>query len=369
MPNEMHRDAAGGSGPGQRRIVFALVVLLLGLVALWAGSAGTRRPGGSAPELEDGSKEGGALPVERTAFAMGTYVRLVIAGQQAAETVQACLDELERLEEVFDRFQPDSELSRLNARAGAGWVAVSDELFVALQVALEVAEKSDGAYDPTVAPLVDTWGFREEDGRIPDHAPPPSAGIASAIAKVDYRQVQVDNERRRVLLPAGMELDLGGVAKGYALDRLAGVAGELGVESALMDLGGNIRVLGDRPAGGPWRIAVRHPRGSGRIYAVLPVSGKAVATSGDYQRYFTWKGRRYSHILDPRTGHPAASLTSVTVIAPSGALSDALSTAAFVLGPKAGKAFLESIPGVEGLFVDAKLRMTVTRGLEGIVER
>lgn len=327
------------------------------------------RGGSSTSESVSGPLEGGAVAMERTAFAMGTYVRLHIAGPQPEEIAQACLDELVRLEKVFDRFQSDSELSRLNAQAGTGWVDVSVDLLRAVEVSLELAEKSGGAFDITIAPLVDEWGFREREGRIPDHAPPSVSKITSALRRVDYRRVEIDSIAGRVKLPSGMQLDLGAVAKGYALDRLASLMVARGMQTALIDLGGNIRVLGERAAGRPWRIAIRHPRKAGEIYAAVPVTDKAVATSGDYQRFFTWKGRRYSHILDPRSGHPATELVSVTVIAPTGALSDALSTAAFALGPQEGKALLESIPGVEGILLDRKLRMTVTQGLVGLVDR
>ncbi|NLN19220.1 MAG: FAD:protein FMN transferase [Firmicutes bacterium] len=316
------------------------------------------------PGLRTGRRT--VAPVERHGFAMGTYVRFVIYDQKGGEVVDSCLAELARLESVFDRFLSESEISRLNARAGAGWLEVSEDLFRVLEVALDVAERSGGALDPSVAPLVDLWGFGEQDGQIPEYPPPSDEEISRLRPRVDYGRIELDPSRRRVRLPQGMQLDLGAVAKGYALDCLVALAERLGVPAALFDLGGNIRVMGTKPDGSAWRIALRHPRRLDDVFAVLSLSEQAVATSGDYQRYFMWDGERYSHLLDPRTGHPASEVCSVTVVAPTGVLSDALSTAAFVLGPEKGRALLESIPGVEGVFVDQDMQMTVTSGLEGL---
>lgn len=310
------------------------------------------------------------LPMsEQTSFAMGTYVHLQLYGAKADQAVQASLRELERLEQVFNRFQPGSELSRLNAQAGNGWVSISSDMVNVLRVALDIAAKSQGAYDPTIAPLVDLWGFQEKDGQIPAHAPPDDAAIRNTLRRVDYRQVTLDSAGRRVKLARQTQIDLGGVAKGYALDCLAAVAAKYGVQHGMIDLGGNIRVLGEKAPGKPWRIAVRHPRNIQDIFAVIPVRDKNVATSGDYQRFFIWRGRRYAHILDPRTGQPAQEVISVTILAPTGALSDALSTAAYVLGPQRGKALIDGIAECAGVFVDAKMHMTTTRGLNGLVQR
>jgi thiamine biosynthesis lipoprotein len=307
-----------------------------------------------------------AAPVERHGFAMSTYVRLVIHDRKGAEIADSCLEELARLESVFDRFLPGSEISRLNAQAGAGWVEVSEDLFAVLEVALDVAERSGGALDLSVAHLVDLWGFHEQDGRIPEHPPPNDREISHQLQQVDFRRIEIDPSRRMVRLPEGVRLDMGAVAKGYALDCLAALASRQGARAALFDLGGNIKVMGTKPDGSSWRIALRHPRRLDEFFAVLALSDKAVATSGDYQRYFMWEGERYSHILDPRTGYPASEVCSVTVMAPTGVLSDALSTAAFVLGVEEGRALLESMPGVEGVFVDRELQTTVTSGLEGL---
>lgn len=230
-----------------------------------------------------------------------------------------------------------------------------------------MAKRSEGALDPSVAPLVDLWGLRGYDGQIPEHSPPSATAIAQQLRHVGYEKIGVDRSKQQVKLPSGMQLDMGAIAKGYALDRLVGLAEARGVRHALFDLGGDIRVIGTKPDQSPWRIALRHPRRLDDFFAVLPVSGQAVATSGDYQRFFFWEGQRYNHILDPRSGYSASALSSVTVVAPTGVLSDALSTAAFVLGPEKGRALLESIPGVEAVFIDQELRMSVTPGLEGLV--
>ena len=174
------------------------------------------------PGLRTGRRT--VAPVERHGFAMGTYVRFVIYDQKGGEVVDSCLAELARLESVFDRFLSESEISRLNARAGAGWLEVSEDLFRVLEVALDVAERSGGALDPSVAPLVDLWGFGEQDGQIPEYPPPSDEEISRLRPRVDYGRIELDPSRRRVRLPQGMQLDLGAVAKGYALDCLVALA-------------------------------------------------------------------------------------------------------------------------------------------------
>jgi thiamine biosynthesis lipoprotein len=368
VPDEMHK--AGWSRVRRRghsltqRWRVALSVLLLGvLCGAWFLPGNPWRTSKASPRHDRVAADS----VERQGFAMGTYVRLLIHGRKGNEVAEMCLEELARLETVFDRFKEGSEISQLNAQAGTGWVRVSEDLFAALEVALDVAERSEGALDPSVAPLVDLWGLREHDGRIPDHSPPSAEAIAQLLGHVNYQEIGINRSKQQVRLPQGMQLDMGAIAKGYALDRLVTLASAQGVQSALFDLGGNIRVIGTKPNRSPWHIALRHPRRLDDVFAVLPISGKAVATSGDYQRFFFWEGQRYSHILDPRTGYSSSAMCSATVVAPTGVLSDALSTAAFVLGPEKGRALVKSMPGVEAVFIDQQLRMSVTPGLEGLV--
>jgi thiamine biosynthesis lipoprotein len=297
-----------------------------------------------------------------TFFAMDTVVELTAVGGEGA--LAAARRAVEEVASWADCYAPGAELYRLNRSAGGGVVRVSPELADALKVALEVAEKSGGAFDPTVLPLIEAYGFNGEERRVPD-----DAEIAGILPRVDYRRVGLVGDE--VHIPAGTALDLGGVAKGYAVDRALGAMEEAGAGAGLVNIGGDIAVFGERPDGVPWTIGVQHPRAPGELFAVLELKGGAVATSGDYERYFVVDGVRYHHILDPRTGRPARGLVSVTVTAPSCVLADAYATAVFVLGPERGMELLEADDILEGLLIsetEGRLDFTVTDGLEGRLE-
>jgi thiamine biosynthesis lipoprotein len=236
-----------------------------------------------------------------------------------------------------------------------------------LVLAKRVAARSDGAFDPSAGALVELWGY-------PDHpALPDSAAIAEAVATVDWRAVESADMAAGGEVPRawklglpGMRLDLGGIAKGWGVDRaadlLAGVSG-----AALVNVGGDLAVRGTKPAGTGWLIGVQDPRDPSRLFLKLRLTGPgAVATSGDYQRWFEVGGVRYHHLLDPRTGWPARGVRSATVVAPTCAVADAWATAAFVLGPEAGVAALEREPDLEGVLVtvgeDGELVLHETSG-------
>lgn len=353
---------------GRRFGRWAAVVAVASLI-IAAGWTLLRQP----PEAAVGASS----RAESLGFSMGTVVRVTAEGDRAEEAVAKVMAELDRLTPLFDRFRPYGDISALNA-AGGDWVEVTPEVLELLEEALKLAELSGGAFDPTVAPVVDLWGFIEVEEAREGSSPTPMAGVAppdpreleEVLKRVDYRGIEIDRESGRVRLTvAGQAVDLGAVAKGYGADRAAALLRQEGVLRALIDLGGDVYALGTRPDGTPWRLGIRHPRAQGKIFGILRVSDAAVATSGDYERYFEYEGVRYSHIVDPRTGWPAQELASVTVVAPSGVWADALSTAAFVLGVEKGMALLESLPGVDGVFIDDELKVYVTSGLVDRFER
>lgn len=310
---------------------------------------------------------------EITGFTMKTVVRIVADGPDPETAVTLAVQELDRLTGLFDRFDPQGEIYRVNAR-GSEWGDVSPETMALVREALSLAALTEGSFDPTIAPLVDVWGFVETDAQQGSDAPTPMAGlvvpddaaIAAALARVDYTRVEIQPERRRMRLGTDEQrLDLGGIAKGYGVDRAAAVLRDARVVRGLIDVGGDIFALGSRSDGTPWRLGIRHPRDTGAILGILHVRDEAVSTSGDYERYFEVDGTRYAHILDPRTGWPARDLISVTVVAPSGVVADALSTAVFVMGMERGIALIESMPGVEGVLVGQDFNVVVTSGAAG----
>lgn len=338
------------------RMIVAVVVAQLLLAALVIQVL--RSPNRGVPGLQK---------VSRTEFLMTTVVNSVVYTETAktgTEALAAAYDEASRLERILDRHRPESDVSKINAAAGSEPVAVSAAAYEVISLALEVAAMTNGALDITVAPLMELWGFGTGEPRVPS-----AEELQRVLPLVDYGRVRLDQEQMTVFLEQnGIRLDLGGIAKGFIVDRAADKLAEKGVRSAYFDAGGDIRVIGEKPDGSPWRIGIRHPRNRDAILARVELRDQAIVTSGDYERFILDNGIRYHHILDPATGMPARSLASVTVIAPDAFTADALSTAVFVLGRERGRALIESLPGVDAIFVTYELEIHVTSGLEGKVE-
>jgi len=289
---------------------------------------------------------------------MDTVVRIEAYGPGAKEAVGAAFDAISRLDRMWNPYDDASELARINRSAGQGPVPASPETLDIISDALEMAALTDGAFDPTVGPLVRVWGFG-----VHPHVPAP-AEIEKARALVDYRRVKLDRTSGTVELPLpGMALDLGAIAKGYAVDRARSILQQHGIRQALIVAGGSVYALGSAPGNLPWRVAVQHPRDPQGVLGIIPVRDMAVDTSGDYQRFFDEGGRRYHHILDPRTGYPARACQSATVVHQSAGFADALATACFVLGPDRASALLARLPGTAALLVDDQGRLHRTPGL------
>ena len=295
-----------------------------------------------------------AQAVERTFFAMDTVMNVRIYGDGALlDAAEARVRELEALWSVTD---PGSEIYALNRDGSA---ALSGDAAGLLAGALELCARTGGALDVTVYPVVRLWGFTTGEYNLPD-----GKTVEELLTRVDYTRVALDEAAGTANLPDGVEIDLGSVAKGYTGDALAALLKARGVESALLDLGGNIQAVGSKPDGTPWRIGVLDPEGAD-ILGTLEVIDRAVVTSGGYERYFEQDGVRYWHILDPATGAPARSgLQSVTVIGESGLLCDALSTALFVMGMDRALEHWREYRDFEAVFVCDDGSVTVTAGLE-----
>jgi len=270
------------------------------------------------------------------------------AAEPAARTaIAAAFAEVERLERLLSDYDPESELSRLSARAPMPEpVAVSPDLWNVLVRAAEIREATDGAFDISVGPLTTLWRRARKSGRLP-----PPEKLTAALAAVGPGAVELDRARRGVRLPrAGTRLDAGGIGMGYAADRALEVLARHGITAAMIDASGDVVVSDPPPGTAGWRIA-RAPLGGGPDTAPpLVLANAAVTTSGDAEQAVEIDGRRYSHIVDPRTGLGVAGPAAVTVIAGDGATADALATAASVLGPEAGPAAIARFPGATALF-------------------
>lgn len=302
----------------------------------------------------------------RSLFVMDTQVDITFysTSVQVAQTaIGEIFAEMQRLEDILSRHLEGSDLQRINDAAGKEPVQVRPETIYVLRRALEIAALSNGAFDPTIAPLLELWGFGGESPALP-----PPDQLARARELVNYRLVEIDEERMTVFLPRpGMKLDLGGIAKGYIVDRGQVLARDSG-SASFINAGGDISISGRKPGGDDWRIGVQDPHEPGRLLAVITMGEGSVVTSGDYQRFFEVNGQRYHHILDPHTGMPALGLSSVTVVSTDTTTADGLATAVFVLGREAGMALVESLPDVDALLVNNDGELSISSGLEGRVE-
>lgn len=294
----------------------------------------------------------------REGEAMGTRFAVCLPRATLEENAKAVLAEVRRIEALASEWRDASPLSLLNRGAGGGAQPLPPELFTLIAKGLELGRVTGGAFDVSWAAMRGVWRFGRASPRVP-----PRARVLAARELVDYRRVEIDARSRAVRLPLkGMALGLGGIAKGYALARAAALLRARGIDSFLLSAGGQVLVGAreDRP----WRVGIRDPRGvpDARI-ATLELREVSVATSGDYERYFVHEGRRYHHVIDPRTGYPTRGLRSATVICKDATRADALSTALMVLGLEKGRALLERLKGVEAVFVDAAGRLSATPGM------
>lgn len=327
-------------------------LLGLGVLTLLLGACGA--PGrGSAAQT----------PAVREFFAMDTFMSVQVWGAGGEAAAAALQTETVRLEGLFSRARAESDITRLNARAGDGTqVPLSPETVQVLAAAGEVRRAVGGTFDVTVAPVMDLWGFGA--GGTGCRVPDPQA-LSRCLALVDGGKLETGDGWARLEEP-GMEADLGGIAKGYTAGRLVELLGEYEVSSALLNLGtSTIAAVGARSDGTPWRVALRDPRQEEGQIMVLALSDRILSTSGGYERFFEADGSIYHHILDPRTGWPSGSgLLSVTVVAEDGALSDALSTALYVLGPEAAVDLWRTAGDFECVLCQTDGVVLVTEGLE-----
>jgi thiamine biosynthesis lipoprotein len=292
---------------------------------------------------------------------MGTSIEVELhaASRAAAEVaIAAVMAEMHRIDATMSPHRADSELSLVNAGAADGPVRVGDGMFGLLSRALAFSRQSDGAFDITFAGAGQLYDYRA--GIAPD----PSA-LADALPLIDWRHVQLDAATRSVRFARqGVRIDLGGFAKGHAVDNAVAILRRLGVAHAMVAAGGDSHVMGSR-GDRPWTVAIRDPRREGAVVAVLPLEDVSISTSGDYERFFERDGVRCHHLLDPRTGTSPSSVRSVTVIADDGLTTEAFSKTVFVLGVEQGLRFVEAHAGVDAVIVDAQGALHYSAGLLG----
>jgi len=277
--------------------------------------------------------------------------------QRGEQAIDAVMAEMRHIDETMSVYKPTSEISRVNNLAATRPVRISQELFQLLTAALEYSRITEGAFDITYASVGYLYDFRERKR-------PTEQEIQTALPAINYRHVLLDAATRSVRFSQpGVRIDLGGIAKGFSVDRGIDILRSRGYQHALVNAGGDSRVIGDR-FGKPWIIGIRHPDHPDQIITRVPLTDSAFSTSGDYERYFDEGGVRYHHIIDPHTGHSASKVRSATVIAPTATRTDGLSKTAFVLGPEEAIRIYNGLPDVDAILVALDGRILYTKGLE-----
>ncbi|KJU82192.1 ApbE-like lipoprotein [Candidatus Magnetobacterium bavaricum] len=323
------------SGKGRRAAIYAISLTFILLVPLlYVFLRGER----------------GAKVYKESKIAMDTIITLTVVSDSRGKTeaaIEAGFAEVARLEGLLSMFLPQSEVSLINDNSGVKAVKVSEDTYVLIKKAIEVAVLSGGAFDPTIGPVSKLWDFQKK-------IKPTDEQIQANLPLVDYRDIVLDDSARSVMLRRrGMVLDLGAIAKGYTADRIVEVLRAHGMAGGIVAIAGDIKTFGDKPDGSGWHVGVKRPRGDpngesngdskgeqSALARVLTLRGEAVSTSGDYERFFMDNGVRYHHLLEPSTGYPARDFQSVTVVNPEGRLTDSLSTAIFVMGRDKGMALV-----------------------------
>ncbi|WP_163336280.1 FAD:protein FMN transferase [Desulfopila sp. IMCC35008] len=290
--------------------------------------------------------------VSRTEFVLGTICTIRIFGGNESD-LDAAFARIRQIEKAMSRHRSDSEVTKIG-RDGAEGMQLTTETCQVMKKGLEYGRLSDGLFDITIAPVAELWGFETEHAAVPA-----SEAMHDALTKVDYRQVRLHNDCRLTSAP-GQRIDLGAIAKGYASDEVARLLQKAGVQRALINLGGNVFVYGKKNDGKPWKLGIQDPlEQTGIPMGTLDVEGGAVVTSGIYERFVEQDGKKYHHLLDPRTGYPIANnLAGVSITTPSGIDADALSTSLFLLGMDKGCALLNRFPDSGAVFITKDREIT-----------
>ena len=291
-------------------------------------------------------------------FAMATYMNFKVYGENAKTAVNEASALVEDLENKLSVTNPESEISKINSSANNA-IKISEDTLALISTALDVNKKSGGAFDITIYPIVKLWGFTTGKYEVPN-----KEEILKNLEYVDSSNITLNEKEGTVTVPQNIEIDLGGIAKGYAGKKAAEKIRSMGIESALLNLGGNIQTIGSKPDGSAWGVSICNPEDSSKQLCRIEVVDKAVVTSGGYQRYFEENGKSYHHIIDPKSGYPAENgLLSVTIVDEDGMLCDALSTTLFVLGKDKALEYCEKY-GIEAILMTDDKKIYVTDGLK-----
>lgn len=297
-----------------------------------------------------------------TELIMGSRFEITIVDENktAADSyVAKAIAEIRRLENIISSWKPNSETSKINNNAGIGPVKVSTELFELIKRSKSISELTDGAFDITYAALDTHWKF---DGSMTHF--PTDEELKGSVSKIGYDKIILDEPNQTVFLKdKGMKIGFGAIGKGFAADWVKEKFKNLGVTGGLINASGDLTTWGTQESGKKWVIGITNPMEPGKVFAWLPIDDSSIATSGDYEKFIEYQGKKYSHIIDPRTGMPTTGIKSVSIFAKSAELSDALATSVFILGREAGFYLINQLPDVEALLIDDKGEVFKTNGV------
>jgi len=334
-----------------KKISIILFVTLILTISIWGCTNVSEEPLNVSEE-----------PLSKTGYDMlGTVVTIKLYDHKDSKILDMVFDRIEEIENRMSVNIEDSDISKINKNAGKEAVVVHDDVYDVLKKAKYYAEISNSAFEPTIGPLVQLWGIGKEGERIPE-----DDEIKNLLSKVDYRKLELLDDNKVFLRDEGMAIDLGGIAKGYAADEVNRILEENKVKSAIIDLGGNIYVKGNKLDGNKWRVGIQDPfEVRNANVGIISTLNKSVVTSGNYERYFEEDGVRYHHILDIQTGYPARNeVAGISIIADKSMDADALSTALFVLGVEKGLELVEKIDGIDAIFITKNYEVYKSSGIK-----
>lgn len=299
-----------------------------------------------------------------TEFLFNTEVFIEAYGKDAEKAGKKAMEIMEKIDRAANRYSDNSEITKLNKAAGKQPIALSKEMYELLHHSLELAELTEGMFEPTIGPLVQTWQTAKEKESLPM-----ADIIEEQLQLVDYKKVILDSrDKTAFLLEPGMSMDLGAVTKGFAVKKGMTVLREAGITSAIIRAGGNVYTIGTKPDGSKWRIGIRDPLNPEKTIGYLEPDNQVIDTSGNYEQYFNMNSQAYGHIINPRTGYPADTVAGCTIITDQPSLADALSTAAFILGSDKGIDLVEAIPNTEGIIISNDGQTYMSSGFEKMLK-
>jgi len=302
-------------------------------------------------------------PYKRTLKLMGSRFDITVVANdslQANKHIDTAVAEISRIEKLISSWDDNSQTSEINRNAGAKPVKIDKELFNLIERAIGISKLTDGAFDISYASMDRIWQF---DGSMT--VMPSEKEIKSSVEKIGYQNIVLDKKNSTVFLKLeGMKIGFGAIGKGYAADKAKTLLISKGVPSGIINASGDMNTWGKQPNGNDWKVAITNPMDKNKVFALLPITNGAVVTSGNYEKYVNFNGKRYTHIIDPRTGYPSTGIISVTVFAPKAELADALATSVFVMGKEAGLDRINQLPKIECIIIDDKGNITKSKNIE-----